>query len=41
MYINADQKELKRLSIAIVVGFVLIYQSISILPVFAQATQKS
>ncbi|MGE5633752.1 MAG: multicopper oxidase domain-containing protein [Deltaproteobacteria bacterium] len=41
MFINADQKELKRLSIAIVVGFVLIYQSISILPVFAQATQKS
>ena len=41
MYINADQKELERLSIAIVVGFILIYQSISILPVFAQTNQTN
>lgn len=41
MYINSNQKMLKRLSIAIVVGFILIQQSFSILPVIAQTNQKS
>src|SRR5215203_995600 len=41
MSINIDQKEINRLSIAIVVGFVLILQSLSILPVIAQTTQKN
>ncbi len=41
MYINVDQKAIKRLSIAIVIGFVLIHQSLSILPVTAQTTAKS
>jgi FtsP/CotA-like multicopper oxidase with cupredoxin domain len=36
-----DQKAIKRLSIAIVIGFVLIHQSLSILPVTAQTTAKS
>jgi manganese oxidase len=41
MYINADQQDIKRLSIAIVVGFVLIHQSLSILPVIAQTSQNN
>jgi manganese oxidase len=41
MFINVDQQEIKRLSIAIVVGFVLIHQSLSILPVIAETTAKS
>ena len=37
MYIKADQMELKQLlSIAIVIGLVLTFQSLSILPVIAQ-----
>ncbi len=38
MYIKADQIELKRLSIAIVIGLVLTFQSLSIVPVIAQST---
>jgi FtsP/CotA-like multicopper oxidase with cupredoxin domain len=38
MYIKADQIELKQLSIAIVIGLVLTFQSLSILPVIAQST---
>lgn len=38
MYNKADQSELKQLSIAIVIGLVLTFQSLSILPVIAQST---
>jgi FtsP/CotA-like multicopper oxidase with cupredoxin domain len=38
MYIKADTIELKQLSIAIVIGLVLTFQSLSILPVIAQST---
>jgi hypothetical protein len=38
MFIETDQKEIKRLSIAIVIGLVLTIQSLSILPVIAQTT---
>ena len=38
MFIDADQKEIKRLTIAIVIGLVLTFQSLSILPVIAQST---
>ena len=38
MYIKADKIELKQLSIAIVIGLVLTFQSLSILPVIAQST---
>jgi FtsP/CotA-like multicopper oxidase with cupredoxin domain len=38
MYNKADQIELKQLSIAIVIGLVLTFQSLSILPVIAQST---
>lgn len=38
MYIKADQIELKRLLIAIVIGLVLTFQSLSIVPVIAQST---
>jgi manganese oxidase len=41
MYIKADQIELKQLSIAIVIGLVLTFQSLSILPVIAQSTTTS
>src|ERR687898_3355071 len=41
MYIDADQKEIKRLSIAIVIGLVLTFQSLSILPVIAQTTNPA
>ena len=37
MYIKADQIELKQLSIAMVIGLVLTFQSLSILPVIAQS----
>jgi len=37
MYIKADKIELKQLSIAIVIGLVLTFQSLSILPVIAQS----
>lgn len=37
MYIKADQIHLKQLSIAIVIGLVLTFQSLSILPVIAQS----
>lgn len=40
MYIKADQKMLKRLSIVIVVGFILVQQSFFLLPVIAQTNQK-
>jgi len=41
MYINTDHKELVQLSIVIVVGFVLIHQSFSILHVNAQTSQNT
>ena len=41
MYIKADQIELKQLSIAIVIGLVLTFQSLSILPVIAQTTNTT
>jgi multicopper oxidase len=41
MYIKADQIELQQLSIAIVIGLVLIFQSLSILPVIAQTTNTT
>ena len=37
MYIKADQIELKQLSIVMVIGLVLTFQSLSILPVIAQS----
>ena len=41
MYIKADQIELKQLSIAIVIGLVLTFQSLYILPVIAQTTNTT
>jgi manganese oxidase len=41
MFIDADQKEIKRLTIAVVIGLVLTFQSLSILPVIAQTTNTS
>src|ERR687897_675992 len=41
MFIDADQKEIKRLTIAIVIGLVLTFQSLSILPVIAQSTSTT
>src|SRR3712207_6633174 len=41
MFIDADQKEIKRITIAIVIGLVLTFQSLSILPVVAQTTNTN
>ena len=41
MFIDVDQKEIKRLTIAIVIGLVLTFQSLSILPVIAQSTSTT
>src|ERR671912_1382766 len=41
MFIDADQKEIKRLTIAIVIGLVLTFQSLSFLPVIAQSTSTT